>query len=70
MKLFALGITKYMAERMNILDGFIVLMSIFELIFEAITAGNANVAAFTTIRMFRTLRVLRIIRLLRNLSSM
>jgi len=35
-KLCALGVTKYMAERMNILDGFIVLISIFELIFLAI----------------------------------
>jgi hypothetical protein len=46
------------------------MISIFELIFEAITSGNSNAAAFTTIRMFRTLRVLRIVRLLRNLSSM
>ncbi len=35
-KLCALGVPKYMAERMNILDGFIVLISIFELIYQAI----------------------------------
>jgi hypothetical protein len=65
-KLLALGIKKYCADKMNYLDGFVVLISIFELIFTAVTSGGGN-SAFSTIRVLRTLRVFRIARLLRSL---
>ena len=71
-KLLALGVEKYGAERMNWLDGAVVLISVFELIYTAAQAGDGemNLKAFATVRMFRTFRVFRIARLLRALESM
>lgn len=71
-KLLAVGVIKYLGDRMNYLDGSVVLLSIFELIMESILAGSAGLGldAFKTLRMLRTFRVFRIARLLRAMQSM
>lgn len=40
LKQIAIGMTKYLADKMNWLDGFIVLSSIFEMVFAAIAGGE------------------------------
>lgn len=69
-KIAGIGIKKYLADTMNWLDGFIVLTSIFELIYTAIAGDSGGVSALNTLRLLRTFRVFRILRLLRNLESM
>lgn len=70
-KLAAIGVGKYVADKMNWLDGSVVLLSIFEIIYAAMQdEGGMNLSAFKTMRLFRTFRVFRIARLLRALSSM
>ena len=70
-KLNAIGPKKYIADKMNWLDGFVVNLSIFEMLMAAFSGGaGGNLSAFKTIRIFRTLRVLRVVRLLRALHSM
>lgn len=69
-KLLGLGIKKYCADRLNYLDGFVVLISIFELIYTALAGQGGGASTFSTIRVFRTFRVFRIARLLRALESM
>jgi hypothetical protein len=56
-----------MRDRMNLFDGTIVTLSVFELIF---FDGNKAVSAFRAVRIFRTFRVLRVTRLLRGLAFM
>lgn len=69
LKLLAVGPNKYVGEPMNILDGSVVCLSIFELVMAAGGEGS-NLSAFKTIRILRTLRVLRIVRILRALKQM
>jgi hypothetical protein len=69
-KLMAIGIYKYLSDKMNWLDGGIVSLSIFEMVLTAVSGSGGNLSAFKTIRVLRTLRVLRIVRLLRSLQSM
>lgn len=71
-KILGIGIKKYLADGMNWLDGFIVQVSIFELVYPLITGGaeNSSVKALKTLRLLRTIRVVRIVRLLRSLESM
>ena len=72
-KLLAVGINKYIADKMNYLDGGVVSLSIFELVMEEVLAGaegGVNLSAFKTLRMLRTFRVFRIARLLKALKSM
>lgn len=71
-KLLAVGVSKYVKEPLNILDGTVVLLSMIELVMAASNGegGNGSVTAFRAIRIFRTLRVLRVARLLRALESM
>lgn len=70
-KIFAVGIGKYCADRMNYLDGGVVILSVVEMIAERIVEGEElGLGAFKTIRMLRTFRVFRIARLLRALKSM
>lgn len=70
-KLTAIGISKYLADKLNYLDGSVVMLSIFEMAMESILAGEGvSLDAFKTVRMFRTFRVFRIARLLRSLQSM
>jgi hypothetical protein len=70
LKLLALGVTKYCSDRMNYLDGGVVLISIFEIVFTASNQGKMDLASFSTIKIFRTFRVFRIARLLRSMESM
>jgi len=73
-KILAVGIGKYAADKMNYLDGSVVMLSIFEMVSEAILSGQSgeglSLSAFKTVRMLRTFRVFRIARLLRALESM
>lgn len=41
-KIIAIGIKKYLMDRMNWLDGSVVLLSIFEMIYKAVQSGNIN----------------------------
>ena len=72
LKLLARGPQKYAAERMNLLDGAVVVLSIVEMIMESVGGGGGagNLQAFRTVRVFRTFRVLRVTRILRSLKSM
>ena len=67
LKIVAIGPTKYCRETMNILDGFVSLISVVELAF---LSGGGALSAFRTIRIFRTFRVFRVARLLRSMKSM
>ena len=69
-KIGGIGIGKYLADRMNWLDGFIVLTSIFEMVYTGIAGDSGGMAALKTLRLLRTFRVFRILRLLKNLESM
>lgn len=69
-KIAGIGISKYLADKMNWLDGFIVMTSIFEIIYTLIAGDSGGVSALNTLRLLRTFRVFRILRLLRNLESM
>ena len=68
LKLAGLGVRKYLNDKMNYLDGSVVLLSIVELVF--LSDGSSSLSAFRTVRIFRTFRVLRVARLLRTLQSM
>ena len=67
LKLIGIGVIKYLRDKMNYLDGTVVLLSIVEMSF--ISNSNA-VSAFRTVKIFRTFRVLRVARLLRSMNSM
>jgi hypothetical protein len=70
-KITAIGIYKYCSDKMNYLDGGVVILSIIEMVAGAILNGeNLGLGAFKTIRMLRTFRVFRIARLLKALESM
>lgn len=60
-KLFALNISGYLRDSMNIFDGLIVIFSIVD-----ISIDN-NLGALKSLRILRTLRVLRVTKLLRSL---
>ena len=67
LKLIGVGTIKYLRDRLNYLDGTVVILSIVEISF----VNNSNaVSAFRTIKIFRTFRVLRVARLLRAMNSM
>jgi voltage-dependent calcium channel L type alpha-1D len=73
MKLIAVGPSRYLSDKMNYMDGGVVLMSIVELVINSLNTngkGGSSLSAFRTIRIFRTFRVLRVARLLRALDSM
>ena len=73
LKLLARGPKKYANEKMNLLDGGVVILSIVEIIMESIGGGGdgaGSLQAFRTVRVFRTFRVLRVTRILRALKSM
>jgi hypothetical protein len=71
-KIIACGISKYMSDKMNYLDGGVVMLSIFEMVMAEVLKGGegVNLSAFKTLRMLRTFRVFRIARLLKALESM
>ena len=66
LKITAIGGKKYLADKLNYMDGSIVLLSTVELIF---MSGGAF-SALRSLRIFRVFRVLRVARLLRGLKSM
>lgn len=70
MKILAVGPKKYLADKMNWLDGSVVSLSIIELLMAAAGGGGGNSNAFRAIRVLRTFRVVRVARLLRALKSM
>jgi hypothetical protein len=67
-KLIGLGIKNYLMDRMNYLDGSVVILSIVELAFLSNSGGSLS--AFRAVRIFRTFRVLRVARLLKSMQSM
>lgn len=67
-KLLAIGIKKYLMDRMNWLDGSVVGLSVFELVYKAILGNTIGMQGFKTMRLFRTLRVFRVMRVLRSLK--
>ena len=70
LKMFGLGLVKYLSNSLNYLDFMVVIFSWIEIIF---LGGNGAFSAFRTFRVFRllrTVRVLRVARLLRGLQSM
>lgn len=69
-KILAVGPKKYLADKMNWLDGSVVSLSIIELLMTAAGGGGGNSNAFRAIRVLRTFRVVRVARLLRALKSM
>lgn len=69
-KLLAVGVYKYLSDKMNWLDGSIVSLSIIEMILINLSGSGSDFSAIKTVRVLRTLRVLRIVRLLRSLESM
>jgi hypothetical protein len=66
-KLTAIGVKKYVQDKMNWLDGSIVSLSVMEMILTAVSGEGGNLSAFKSIRVLRTLRVLRVARLLRGM---
>ena len=70
-KIIAVGLTKYLNDRMNWLDGAIVNLSIVELLLTAVSgSGGGDLTAFQTLRVLRTFRILRVARLLKAMKSM
>jgi hypothetical protein len=67
LKLLGLGPINYLKDKMNYLDGMVVLLSIFELAF---LSGGGALSAFRAVRIMRTFRVLRVARLLKSMQSM
>lgn len=65
LKILGLGIIKYLKDKMNYLDGAVVILSIVEIAF--MSGSGGALSAFRTIRIFRTFRVLRVARLLRSM---
>jgi hypothetical protein len=68
MKIVAIGPKKYVDNRMNLLDGAVVMLSLIELAMGS--GGGGSLSAFRSVRVFRTFRVLRVARILRALKSM
>ena len=68
-KIIGIGINKYCEDKMNYMDGFIVLASIFEMVYTKIVSTGGSVQALSLLRLLRTFRVVRIVRLLRGLES-
>jgi Ion transport protein len=67
LRIIAIGPAKWLADKMNYMDGTIVLLSLVELIF---MSGSGALSALRAVRIFRVFRVLRVARLLRGLKSM
>ena len=72
MKVLAIGIGKYCADKMNYIDGTVVLLSIVEMLIELVAddEGGGSLKDLSALRILRAFRVFRIGRLLRALESM
>ena len=66
LKIFAIGPSKWLSDKMNWMDGFIVLLSLAELLF----LSGSNLGALRSLRILRVFRILRVARLLRGLKMM
>ena len=66
-KLIAVGVGKYCADKMNYIDGSVVLLSIFEMVAAIFVSGGGGLSQFKALRMLRTFRVFRIASLLKAL---
>ena len=69
-KLLAFGVKKYWQNRLNWIDGSVVIISIVEIAIQAQGGGDGeqgSLQAFRTVRVFRAFRVLRVTRVLRSL---
>jgi hypothetical protein len=66
-RIIAIGPGKWLGDKMNYMDGTIVLLSLVEMIF---MSGGGALSALRAVRIFRVFRVLRVARLLRGLKSM
>jgi hypothetical protein len=42
LKIAGIGVNKYLADKLNYMDGFIVLASIFEMVYEELTKGSGG----------------------------
>jgi Ion transport protein len=67
LRIVAIGPVKWLADKMNYMDGTIVILSLVELLF---MSGSGALSALRAVRIFRVFRVLRVARLLRGLKSM
>jgi hypothetical protein len=67
LRIVAFGARKYLADKMNYMDGTIVILSLVEIAF---MSGSGALSALRSVRIFRVFRVLRVARLLRGLKSM
>jgi hypothetical protein len=67
LRIIAIGPTKYLDDKMNYMDGTIVMLSLVEMMF---MSGKGALSALRAVRIFRVFRVLRVARLLRGLKSM
>lgn len=67
LRILAIGPAKWLADKMNYMDGTIVILSMIELLF---MSGSGALSALRAVRIFRVFRVLRVARLLRGLKSM
>lgn len=69
LKIIGLGLIKYLKDKMNYLDGVVVILSIIEMVIVSGSKGGA-LSAFKAVRIFRIFRVLRVARLLKSMKSM
>lgn len=67
LRIIGSGAAKYLADKMNYMDGTIVILSLVELIF---MSGSGAMGALRSVRIMRVFRVLRVARLLRGMKSM
>lgn len=67
LRITAIGFKKYASDKMNYMDGSVVVLSLAELIF---LSGNGALGSLKSLRILRVFRVLRVARLLRGLKSM
>lgn len=66
LKITAIGPGKWLADKMNWMDGTIVFLSLAELLF----LSGSNLGALRSLRIMRVFRILRVARLLRGLKMM
>ncbi len=64
LRIIAIGPVKWLSDKMNYMDGTIVILSLIELLF---MSGSGALSALRSVRIFRVFRVLRVARLLRGL---
>ena len=67
LKIIAIGVVKYMKDKMNYLDGTVVILCV---VGQILSSGGGALSAFRTVRVFRTFRILRVARILKSMKSM